>query len=156
MSKKTWNPPRHDNPRKSWPIESDLAQFGQVFGGVQLLKSHKIAISMDSKGAWRDNVFVERLWRTIKYEEVYVRVYTSVSDARASIGRYIDAFIIRAAPIRALTAPPGRGLLYNAAINPDGSLTKAIIHFASLQKLFKQTEPALHGRMPAHPLVHEP
>ena len=47
-----------------------------------------IAISMDGKGAWRDNVFVERLWRSIKYEEVYLRAYGTVSEARASIGRY--------------------------------------------------------------------
>lgn len=45
--------------------------------------------SMDGRGCWRDNVFVERLWRTIKYEEVYLRAYDSVSEARASIGRYI-------------------------------------------------------------------
>ena len=63
------------------------AQFtGSAFTGV--LTKHSIAISMDGKGAWRDNVFVERLWRTIKYEEVYLRAYDSVSDARASIGRY--------------------------------------------------------------------
>ena len=47
---------------------------------------------MDGKGAWRDNVFVERLWRTIKYEEVYLRAYASVPEARASLGRYIDSF----------------------------------------------------------------
>ncbi len=47
-----------------------------------------IAISMDGKGAWRDNVFVERLWRSIKYEEIYLRAYDSVGEARASIGRY--------------------------------------------------------------------
>ena len=46
-----------------------------------------IAISMDGKGSWRDNIFVERLWRSIKYEEVYLRAYETVSDARASIGR---------------------------------------------------------------------
>jgi putative transposase len=57
------------------------------FTGVLLAKG--IAISMDGKGAWRDNVFVERLWRTIKYEEVYLRAYDTVSDARASLGRYI-------------------------------------------------------------------
>ena len=44
---------------------------------------------MDGKGAWRDNVFVERLWRSIKYEEVYLRAYDSVSEARKSIGRYL-------------------------------------------------------------------
>ena len=50
---------------------------------------------MDGKGAWRDNVFVERLWRTIKYEEVYLRAYDSVADARSSIGRYIAFYNTR-------------------------------------------------------------
>jgi putative transposase len=54
----------------------------------ELLKND-IAISMDGKGAWRDNVFVERLWRSIKYEEVYLKAYDSVSEARASLGRYL-------------------------------------------------------------------
>ena len=57
----------------------------------RLLKN-EIKISMDGKGAWPDNVFVERLWRTIKYEEVYLRAYASVPEARASIGPYIDGF----------------------------------------------------------------
>ncbi|MGB6984230.1 MAG: integrase core domain-containing protein, partial [Methylocella sp.] len=48
-----------------------------------------IAISMDGKGSWRDNVFVERIWRSVKYEEVYLRAYESAADARASIGRYL-------------------------------------------------------------------
>ncbi len=52
-----------------------------------MLQAAEIAISMDGKGAWRDNIFVERLWRTIKYKEVYLRAYASVSEARASIGR---------------------------------------------------------------------
>ena len=47
-------------------------------------------MSMDGRGAWRDNVFVERLWRTIKYEEVYLKAYNSVAEARESIGRFID------------------------------------------------------------------
>ena len=51
-----------------------------------------IAISMDGKGAWRDNVFVERLWRSVKYEEVYLRAYDTVGEARASIGRYLSFY----------------------------------------------------------------
>jgi hypothetical protein len=47
---------------------------------------------MDGKGAWRDNVFVERLWRSVKYEEVYLRAYDSVSEARTSIGRYFNFY----------------------------------------------------------------
>jgi len=67
------------------------SQFtGSAFTGV--LASNGIAISMDGKGAWRDNVFVERLWRSIKYEEVYLRAYESVSDARNSIGDYLDFY----------------------------------------------------------------
>ncbi|OWJ71753.1 transposase [Haematobacter missouriensis] len=47
------------------------------------------------RGAWRDNVFVERLWRTIKYEEVYLRAYATVSEARAGIGRYLTFYNTR-------------------------------------------------------------
>jgi len=54
-----------------------------------LLLENKIAISMDGRGSWRDTVFVERLWRSVKYEEVYLRAYDSVGDARASLGRYL-------------------------------------------------------------------
>ena len=64
--------------------------FIAVFTG--LLAGNGIAISMDGKGAWRDNVFVERLWRSVKYEEVYLRAYQSVSEARSSIGRYLDFY----------------------------------------------------------------
>ena len=59
---------------------------------ITVLKDAKIAISMDGKGAWRDNVFVERLWRTVKYEEVYLRGYGGVSEARASIRRYLSFY----------------------------------------------------------------
>jgi putative transposase len=67
------------------------SQFtGAAFTGV--LIKNAIAISMDGKGAWRDNVFVERLWRSVKYEEVYLRAYDTASEARASIGRYLDFY----------------------------------------------------------------
>ena len=57
-----------------------------------MLKTAEVAISMDGRGAWRDNVFVERLWRTVKYEEVSLRAYETVSEARSSIGRYFDFY----------------------------------------------------------------
>jgi putative transposase len=60
------------------------------FTGV--LIANAIAISMDGKGAWRDNVFVERIWKSVKYEEVYLHAYDSVSEARSSIGRYLDFY----------------------------------------------------------------
>tara|TARA_B100000378_G_scaffold270532_1_gene259870 strand:+ start:441 stop:1271 length:831 start_codon:yes stop_codon:yes gene_type:complete len=67
------------------------SQFTSIdFTGV--LKEAEIKISMDDKGAWRDNVFVERLWRSIKYEEVYLHAYKSVAEARAGIGRYLTFY----------------------------------------------------------------
>ena len=76
------------------------------FTGALLAKG--IAISMDGKGAWRDNVFVERLWRTIKYEEVYLRAYDTVSDARGSLGRYIAFYNSRRPHSSLDRQPPDR------------------------------------------------
>ena len=56
------------------------------------LKANGIRISMDGKSCWRDNVFVERLWRTIKYHEVYLKAYESVSHAKASLGQFITFY----------------------------------------------------------------
>ena len=61
-----------------------------AFTGV--LSKNDIKISMDGKGAWRDNVFVERLWRSVKYEEVYLHAYETVTAAREGIGRYLDLY----------------------------------------------------------------
>lgn len=67
------------------------SQFTSLaFTGV--LISNDITISMDGKGSWRDNVFVERLWRTVKYEEVYLRAYETVTEARTSIGQYLGFY----------------------------------------------------------------
>ena len=60
-----------------------------------LLKEHGIQISMDGKGCWRDNVFVERLWKSVKYEEVYLKAYDSVSAAKASLGTYLAFYNAR-------------------------------------------------------------
>lgn len=57
---------------------------------TQVVLDQGCRLSMDGKGAWRDNVFVERLWRTIKYERVYLRAYDSVSAARADLAQFID------------------------------------------------------------------
>ena len=86
-------------------LEEALARFGapEIFNTDQgsqftsmaftsVLLREKVAISMDGRGAWRDNVFVERLWRSVKYEEVYLRAYGSVSEARASLGRYLTFY----------------------------------------------------------------
>jgi putative transposase len=62
---------------------------------TEVLINNDIAISMDGKGAWRDNVFLERFWRTLKYEEVYLKAYESVAEARSSIGRFIEFYNVR-------------------------------------------------------------
>jgi putative transposase len=89
-------------------LEEAIARFGapEIFNTDQgsqftsadfigVLKQHGIRISMDGRGAWRDNVFVERLWRSVKYEEVYLRAYESVSAAKAGIGKYFVFFNTR-------------------------------------------------------------
>lgn len=64
------------------------AQFtSEAFTSV--LRQHEIKISMDGKGRWLDNVFVERLWRSVKYEEVYLHAYESIPEARKGIGNYL-------------------------------------------------------------------
>jgi len=70
------------------------AQFtSAAFTG--LLLDHGIRISMDGKGCWRDNIFVERLWRSLKYEEVYLHAYDSVSAATAGIRNYFTLYNTR-------------------------------------------------------------
>jgi putative transposase len=86
-------------------LEEAFAKYGQpeIFNTDQgsqftseaftdALKARGVAISMDGKGAWRDNVFVERLWRSIKYEEVYLHAYDSVNDAKTGLARYINFY----------------------------------------------------------------
>ena len=62
---------------------------------TQRLKDNEIRISMEGKGCWRDNVFVERLWKSVKYEEVYLKAYDLVSDAKANLGAYLSFFNTR-------------------------------------------------------------
>ena len=57
---------------------------------VQVVEGRGCRLSMDGRGAWRDNVFVERLWKTVKYERVYLHAYDSVNEARKSIMQYLD------------------------------------------------------------------
>jgi len=59
---------------------------------TRVLKDHQIRISMDGKGRWMDNVFIERLWRSLKYEEVYLKAYDTVAEARRSIGNWMDFY----------------------------------------------------------------
>jgi putative transposase len=89
-------------------LEEALARFGppEIFNTDQgsqftsqaftsTLKTAGVAISMDGKGRWMDNVFIERLWRTVKYEEIYLRAYDTVTEASAGIGWYLDFYNAR-------------------------------------------------------------
>ena len=86
-------------------VEEAMARYGRpdIFNTDQgsqftseaftgLLKQHGIRISMDGQGAWRDNVFVERLWKSVKYEEVYLKAYESVSQAKEGLARYFEFY----------------------------------------------------------------
>ena len=59
---------------------------------TDVLKLHKVRISMDGRGRWMDNIYVERLWRSLKYEEVYLKAYETVAEAKRSIADYLDYF----------------------------------------------------------------
>ena len=97
-----------------------------------LLADNGIAISMDGKGAWRDNVFVERLWRSVKYEEVYLKAYDSVAKARALIGRYLGS-TTASARIRAWAPAPRTRPISTASPRPWRHETFAAGVGASLQ-----------------------
>lgn len=59
---------------------------------TEILKNHNIRISMDGRGRWMDNVFIERLWKSVKYEEVYLKAYSSIAEARKELAKYFDRY----------------------------------------------------------------
>ena len=86
-------------------LEEAIARYGtaEIFNTDQgsqftsdaftgALKEHNIRITMDGKGSWRDNVFVERLWHSVKYEGVYLKAYETATEARRSIGIYLNFY----------------------------------------------------------------
>ncbi len=91
---------------------------------IKTLKDADIQISMDGKGAWPDNVFVERLWRTIKYEEVYLHAYDSVSAAPGKPGTVSDVRQRQAATLIAGRADARSGISQPVVTNPGGGITE--------------------------------
>ena len=86
-------------------LEEALARYGspEIFntdqgsqftgeGFTSLLTTHRVAISMDGRGRWMDNVFIERLWRSVKYEEVYLKGYENLREARRELAAYFDFY----------------------------------------------------------------
>jgi putative transposase len=95
---------------------------------LDVLRAHDIQISMDGKGCWRDNVFVERLWRSVKYEDVYLHAYETVSDVRLGLARYFTFFNERR-PHQALGSLTPDMLYHqqpsnNSAASPRGGVPK--------------------------------
>jgi len=89
-------------------LEEAIARFGapEIFNTdqgsqftsddwIKVLKQSNVAISMDGKGRWIDNVFIERLWRSVKYEEVYLHAYDNGSEARAGLTKYFSFYNTR-------------------------------------------------------------
>lgn len=89
-------------------LEEAIAQYGtpDIFNTdqgsqftsvdfTQVLKGHSVKISMDGKGRWVDNVFVERLWKSVKYEHVYLHAYDSVSEAKQQLAGYFEFYNTR-------------------------------------------------------------
>jgi len=89
-------------------VEEAIARYGtpEIFNTDQgspftssdfigLLTEHGIQISMDGKGCWRDNVFVERLWKRVKYEKIYLHAYDTVTDVRRALARYFQFYNTR-------------------------------------------------------------
>jgi putative transposase len=110
------------------------SQFtGEAFTG--LLKEHGVRISMDGKGSYNDNLFIERLWRTVKYEEVYLKAYDDGHEARVSLGEYFH-FYNTTRPHQALgyltPAEVYAGTVDNACNNVVESLLVNIVGMAGL------------------------
>ncbi|MGY3108318.1 hypothetical protein ACVWW7_004945 [Bradyrhizobium sp. LM6.9] len=110
---------------------------------------------MDGKGAWRDNVFVERLWRSVKYEEVYLRAYETVGEARHSIGRYLDFYNARR-PYSSLDDMPPDQAYFNLPPLRVAALISAEAPLIDAESLFRQAGPALSVLPPAYPLNDQP
>jgi putative transposase len=120
-------------------VEQTIARYGclQIFNSDQgsqftnteftsVQTNNGISISIDGKGSWRDNVFVERFWRTIKYEGVYLHAHESVGEARRSIGRYL-AFYNARRPHTALDA-----ISWARAHNPRANYSSSGVHCKSM------------------------
>ncbi len=174
-------------------VEEALARYGrpEIFNTDQgsqftsgpftgLLLENKIAISMDGKAAWRDNVFVERLWRSVKYEEVYLHAYASVAEARAGLGRYLNFYNGRRPHSSLGARTPDHGLLHPApaacgrlknfaagiwaslqsgyallAQGPDTGIlhtNPAELPLIESETVFRQTRPPLYLRRPRRQL----
>ena len=96
---------------------------------TQTLQEQRVQVSMDGKGRYLDNIFVERLWRSIKYEEVYLKAYQTVAEARTGINAYLE-FYNRQRPHQALATGPQQRCTNMARKKGEQQLKKQGCHRA--------------------------
>ncbi len=116
------------------------AQFTSAAFAFNLLHAHGITISMDGQGCWRDNIFVERLWRTIKYEEVYLHAYDTVSAATAGLTRYLTLYNTRR-PHSSLADQTPDEAYFTPLSNSESGVARPCIHLSQAEKLYRKAEP---------------
>ncbi len=109
-----------------------------------MLKDAGVKISMDGKGRWMDNVFIERLWRSLKYEQVYLAEYATGSEARAGIGWWIDFYNERR-PHSSLGDRHPRGGLRSRGCSETGATPRLL----TAERSSLNHEPGFHLRFAA-------
>jgi len=110
---------------------------------TRLLKEHNVKISMDGKGSYNDNLFIERLWRTIKYEEVYLKAYKDGREARISLGDYFQ-FYNTSRPHQSLSYRTPLEVYTGIAENTSSNMVESVrTTTAEMAELFLSTTPLL-------------
>jgi putative transposase len=136
-------------------LEEAIARFGRPeifntdqgsqftsFAFTNTLKDADIRISMDGRGRWMDNVFIERLWRSLKYECVYLSAFETGNEARTGIGRWVGYYNADR-PLGLWRQDARRGLCYAGKPGEIGGVTKPRIHLSQAAMLFRKTGPPL-------------
>ena len=147
-------------------LEEAIARFGRPeifntdqgsqftsFAFTNTLKGADIRISMDRRGRWMDNVFIERLWRSLKYECVHLNAFQTGSEARTGIGRWVAYYNAD----RPHSVFAGRGLCYAGKRGEISGVIEPRIHLSQAAILSRQAEPplppSLNSSAAAHPSV---
>src|SRR5208282_2896689 len=137
-------------------LEEAIARFGKPeifntdqgsqftsFAFTNTLKDADIRISMDGRGRWMDNVFIERLWRSLKYECVYLNAFETGSEARTGIGRWIGYYNANRPPLGLRRQDARRGLCYASKRGEIGGIIEPRIYLSQAAILSRQAGPPL-------------
>jgi len=138
-------------------LEEAIARFGRPeifntdqgsqftsFAFTNTLRGADIRISMDGRGRWMDNVFIERLWRSLKYECVYLNAFETGSEARTGIGRWVALLQRRSTPLGLRRQDTRRGLCYAGKRGEIGGVIEPRIHLSQAAILSRQAGPPLN------------